>query len=272
MPFTTKEIVRKHILEHHIGSTIVTGEAVRLMATDACRLANRPILPQSETIKAREQDGPESETISFGSGDTVSLAGAQIMTESVVVAGDGSLGRVYAEHVDYHIDYAPGTIRRLSGGAIPAGSAVVVWYVPYRVYQRGIDYDIDYPGGTLRRRSSGAIEAGQWVLADYTAEYGSLDDAAIENAIAEADEQVAAFIDEQYRNSTEKALVAAETYLAVAIVCRIKAMEAMSGAVAAASGDARSWIAVAEMYRKEAFGLMAPYGKAIGVLKAPGKA
>ena len=81
-----------------------------------------------------------------------------------------------------------------------------------------------------------------------------------------------AFIDEQYRNSSEKALVAAETYLAVAIICRIRAMELMAGSGVSGSGDTRSWIAVAEMYRKEAFGMMARYARPVGAFKAPGKA
>jgi hypothetical protein len=272
MPFTTKEIVRKHVLEHHIGSNVVTNESICMTAADPNHLQGRPILPQSETVKAREQNEPTGEAVSFAQGDMAPLTHAQLVLESVVVASDTSLGRVYVEHIDYHVDYEQGTIRRLSAGAIPSGAVVTAWYIPYRIYQRGVDYDIDYQDGTLRRRSSGAIEAGQQVLADYTAEYGNLDDAAIDNAITEANEQVVAFIDEQYRNSSEKALVAAETYLAVAIICRIKSMELMSGAGGPGSGDARSWIAVAEMYRKEAFGLMARFAKSVGAFKSPGTA
>jgi hypothetical protein len=275
MPFTTKEIVRQHVLEHHIGSSIVTGESVRLIGADSCPLANRPVLALSEAVKAREQSEPVCESVSFAQSEMASLTQSQLVPDSVVVASDSSLGRVFAEHVDYHVDYQQGTIRRLSSGTISPGATVTAWYIPYRIYLRGVDYDIDYPDGTIRRRSSGAIEAGQWVLVDYTVECGSINDAAIENAIAEAEEQILAFIDEAHRNSTDRALVAAATYLAVAIVCRIKAMEMMSGVGAvgsAGTNDSRSWIAVAEMYRKEAFGLMGRFAKEIGAFKAPEKA
>jgi len=272
MAFTTKEIIKKHVLEHHIGSSLMVNEGIRLTGVDSCHLQNKPILAQSEAVKAKEQNEPIREDIDFSQGDTITLVNKQLVPDSVVVANNSSLGRIYVENIDYHIEYGAGTIRRLASGGIAPGASATVWYAPYRIYQRGVDYDIDYQDGTLRRRSSGAIEAGQWVVVDYTAEFGSIDDGAIENAISEADEQVMAFIDESYRNCTERALVAAETYLAIAIICRIKAMEMMSKATTADSSDARSWIAIAEMYRKESFNLMGRFAASVGAFKSPERA
>jgi hypothetical protein len=273
MPFTTNEIVKKHILDHHIGSAIVSNEAAQIAASDPTQLRQQMILASSETVKAKEQNIPIRETITFSSGDEVQLGHPKLIPDSIIVASDSSLGIVYVENIDYHIDYNLGTARRLTVSAIPANSEIVIWYQFYRVYQRGIDYDIDYQAGTIRRRSSGAIEAGQWVLIDYTSEYGSLDDASIDNAIAEANEQIISFIEESYRESSDRGLVMAETYLSVSIICRIKAMESLSPVRAKASGnDAQSWAAISEMYSKEAFNILSRFAGQVSTFKSPSKA
>jgi hypothetical protein len=275
MPFTTKDLVKQHILDHHIGSTIVAGEAIQLSASGTYQLEKRMLLQASETVKAREQNSPVQQSVLFTGDESVSLPNAKLVPESVVVASDSSLGHIYIENVDYQVDYDIGSIRRLQAGSIPADGAIIIWYLYYRVYQKGIDYDIDYQSGTIRRRTSGAIEPGQWVLVDYTAEYGSLDDGAIDNAITEANEQVASFIDEIYRDSTDRALVTAETYLAVSIICRIRAMESISPAKSrstSGAADAQSWAAISDMYRKEAYNILSRYAGSLGSFRSPTKA
>jgi hypothetical protein len=273
MPFTTAEIVKKHILDHHIGSTIVSNEAVQLPVSGPVQLQKQMILASSETVKAKEQNTPTRESVSFAAGDEINLVHSKLISDSVIVASDTSLRQVYVENVDYHIDYDLGTIRRVPAGVIAAGAEVIVWYLFYRVYQRGVDYDIDYQQGTLTRRNSGAIEAGQWILVDYTTEYGSLDDSAIENAITEADREVLSFIDEAYSESSDRALVTAETYLAVSIICRIRGMEAISPSRGKTSGsDARSWAAISEMYCKETYNILARFAGPINSFNSPSKA
>jgi len=275
MPFTTKEIVKQHILDHHIGSTNISGEALQLTGTEFSQLEKRMILQSSETVKAKEHNSPVQEDIAFSGDEAVGLSHSKLMPESVVVASDSSLGYIYTENLDYQIDYDIGSIRRISAGSIPENANVVVWYLYYRIYQRGVDYDIDYQKGAIKRRLSGAIEAGQWIFMDYTAEYGSLDDGAIDNAIAEAGEQVSSFIDETYRDSADRALVTAETYLAVSIICRIRAMESISPSKArstSAAGEAQSWTAISDMYRKEGYNILSRYAGAIGSFKSPSRA
>ena len=274
MSFTTKELVKKHILEHHIGSKIIYDEAVQLLANDISNLQNCVILASTESIKAKEQNEPTLENISFADGDSIILSHPKLIPDSVVVSNDSSLGRIYIENVDYGIDYSTGQIRRIASGSIPAGGNVVIWFLYYRIYQRGIDYDIDYQRGTLRRRTSGDIESGQWVLVDYTTEYGNIDDEAIENAIVEANQQLVTFIDDVYRDSSDRSLVTAETYLAISIVCRIRAMESISPSRGAdtKSSDAMSWRALSDMYRREAYDILARFAGVLGSFKSPSKA
>jgi hypothetical protein len=270
MPFTTNEIVKKHILDHHIGSTIVQNEPLQFSATEPAQLQKRMILASSETVKAKEQNIPTREELDFAGGDEVFFGHQKLIPDSVVVASDSSLGRVFVENIDYHIDYSRGTIRRLQSGGIMPEPQVVVWYLFYRAYQRGVDYDIDYQSGTLKRRSAGDIEINQWMLIDYVAEYGSLDDDAIDNAITEANSQILSFIDEAYRESADHGLVIAETYLAVSIIGRIRAMESISPSRGKTSGsDADSWSAISEMYRKEAFNILSRFAAQINSFNSP---
>jgi hypothetical protein len=273
MSFTTKEIVKKHILDHHLGSTNVENEAVRLLGTEWLQLQKHIILEGSEKIKGKEQLEPNREDISFSSADTQGLSHAELIQDTVVTASDSSLGIIFVENVDYHIDYDTGEITRLAGGSIPQGASVTIWYLYYRVYEKGIDYDLDYSRGRIRRISSGAIESNQMILADYMAEYGALDDDAIVNAISEANSRIIDFIDSVHHDSNDKLLVTAETYLAVSIICGIRAMEAISPSKGKTeSADAMSWTALADMYKKEAYNILSRYAGPGNNLNSPSKA
>lgn len=274
MSFTTKAIVKKHILDHHLGSTLIENEPVRLTGNDSVSLQRRMILKDSEKVKGKEQIEPVEEIVSFSGSDTFGLSHSELMLDTVVVAGDSSLGTVYLENIDYSIDYDAGEIQRIDSGSLAAGAGVVIWYLYYRIYQRGVDYDIDYMKGTLRRRSSGDIESGQRVLVDYTAEYGGLDDEAIDNAITESHEQVLSYIDNAHSDSADRSLVSGETYLTVSIICRIRAMEAVSPARGGATNavEAKSWSALSDTYKKEAYAILSRYTGIVGSFKSPSKA
>ena len=274
MPFTTRDIVRKHILEHHLGSSSIENEPVQLTGNDWIGLQRRMVLKDSERVKGKERLQPTEEAVDFTSSDTFDLSHSELIPDTVVLAADSSLGTIYVENVDYSIDYDSGTLSRIDSGSIAQGLSAVIWYLYFRVYQRGVDYDFDYPKGEIRRRSSGAIESGQRVLIDYTSEAGGLDDDAVENAITEANEQVISYIDSSYKNSADRSLVTAETYLAVSIICRIRAMEAVSpsGADKTKAAEAQSWAALSDMYRKDAYAILYRFAGAVGSLKPPSKA
>ncbi len=273
MPFTTREIVKKHILDHHIGSSGTENERIQLIGTDNVGLSGRMIVSGSEKIKGKEQSEPFRENVSFSGSDGYNLSHSELIPDSVAAASDSSLSVIYTENIDYHIDYDSGEIRRIPSGSIESGAGITVWYLYFRLYQRGVDYDMDYQRGTIRRRSSGSIESGQWLFADYIVEHGGLDDDTIDNAISEANDQILAFIDESYHDSNDKSLTAAETYLAVSILGRIKGMEALSPSAGSSGNvDARSWAAVSDMYKKEAYNLMSRFAAPSGKLKSPSKA
>jgi len=267
MSFTTIEIVKKHIVENRIAVSQIDSEPVKLTAGSKAQLRYPPVTSGSEKVKAKEQVKPDYQSVVFSSGDQVSLEKSELIRDSVVVASDSSLGSIYKENLDYTVDYDNGILTRISSGNIPLGVTVSVWYMPYRIYTRGTDYSIDYNKGEISRISSGDIEAGQWVYVDYISEYAVIDEEVIKNAISEANEHVLNFIDSIYSSSTDSSLVVAETYLTVSIICRIKALQAVSSG--SKSLISSSWSVVADQYKRDAYLLLGKFAGSLGGLNAP---
>ncbi len=274
MGFSNIDLVKKHILEHELGTVGKENVACRLVGEVPFQLPHVLILSGSEKVKAKEQNTPVCEMVSFDSSDTVQLSNQELIPDTVVVASDSSLGEIYAENVDYCIQYDEGKITRIQGGSIPQASSVAVWYFYFRVYIRDTDYQIDYTKGQIKRLSSGDIKDGQWIMADYTVEFALLSDEVIENAIREANDQILQMIDSAYANSTDQSLITAETYLAVSLLCNIKAMEAMTqNATSGSGGQAHSislaWAKMSEVYRQQALELLRRFKKDPGGLCSP---
>jgi len=274
MAFTNIDLVKKHILEHELGTVNKENVACRLEGEKPFQLPHVLLLTGSEKVKAKEQNIPTQETISFASSDTVQLAHQELIFNTVVVANDSSLGEIYVENVDYSIDYHEGRIIRIPSGSIPPSSSAVIWYLYFRIYTKDTDYEIDYAKGQMKRLSSGDIEDGQWVLVDYTVEFALLSDEVIKNATKEANDQILKFIDSSYANSADQSLVTAETYLAVSVLCNIKAMEAMTQNVSAGTGwQAHSlslaWSKMSNIYRERAYDLLKGFKKDPGGLCSP---
>jgi hypothetical protein len=274
MSFTNIDLVKKHIGEQELGSVSKKNAACQLTGETYFQLPHIMLQTDSEKVKAKEQNVPIQETVSFSSSDTMLLSHQELIPDTVVVANDSSLGEIYAENIDYTIDYENGKITRIPSGAIPAAVSVVIWYFYYRVYSKDIDYQIDYAKGQIRRISSGEIEDGQWVLVDYTVEYSLINDEVIENAIKEANDQILQYIDATYSNSTDQALVTAETYLAVSILTNIKAMEAINQPVGTGSfGQAHSislaWAKMSGVYQGQAYEMLKQFRKDPGAFCSP---
>jgi len=274
MGFTNTDLVKKHILEHELGTVGKENIACRLEGEAPFQLPHMLLVAGSEKVKAKEGNIPVSETASFASSETAQLAHQEVIPDTVVVAKDSSLGQIYAENLDYSIQYDDGRLSRIPDGSIPEGSSVVIWYLHFRVYTANTDYQVDYGKGQIRRLNSGDIEDGQWVLVDYSVEFALLSDEVVENAVREANQQVLHYIDSSYANSTDQSLVTAETYLAVSVLCNIKAMEAMTQNLASGTGwQAHSislaWSKMSGVYRSQAYELLDKFRKDPGGLCSP---
>jgi len=234
-----------------------------LTGSSPLKLPDSNIQVASEKVKGKEIMSPVQENVSFSTGDTIQLLHSELILDTVVVASDSSLGKVFVENIDYSIDYDNGRVTRISSGSITEGSSVVVFYLYFRVYQKDADYKMDYQKGELTRMASGAIEDDQWVLLDYKVEYGFLNDDTIAQAIKEANERILKFIDPSFYESEDQGLVTAETYLSVSILCNIKAVESLNLKLSPYNSQlvSGSWNRMAEVYSKQAYLILSDFAK-----------
>jgi len=270
MSFTTVEIVKKHLMENHLVISQIDSEATKINADSTASLRYPPVSQQSEKVKAKENIKPDYKKILVPQDSQIVLDKSELIRDSVVVASDSSLGTIYKENLDYTVDYDNGVVTRITSGNIPLGSYVSIWYMPYRVYSRGVDYSIDYTKGEIKRLSAGDIEPGQWLYIDYESEHAFIEDETIVNAINEANEQVLNFIDTVYSSSTDRSLVVAETYLTVAIICRIKALWAVSSGLK--NFVSSTWSALADQYKRDAYLFLEKFVGTLTEFKTPRKA
>ena len=265
MPFTNSEIVRRHLVE-----TISLRDSYRDVAVEMSGLATVALMHSqlkegSLVVKGKELGAPRATLVTLG--DSPSPLGyTNLIPDSVVVASDTSLGHIYTEHVDYHIDYVQGTILRLDG-EIPTGATVAVWFFAYRVYHRNSDYAVDHGRGTVRRISGSQIEDGQTVFVDYETQSLTLDEGQLDNAVAEADDLLLSLIDESYHDSSNQGLVTAETYLALAVLCRVKAMSALQQPGGTAT--ANHWQELGANYRADGLKIAQRFAPARRQLNSP---
>ena len=273
MPFTNVDLVKKHILQHQVGLTERENVLIKLSSSSPAQLPDRSLVANSEKVKGKEQIVPVQQSVNFSTGDTVQLPQNELIPETVVVATDSSLGKVFIENVDYHLDYNSGQITRLVSGSITAGSQVVIWYLFFRIYQNGVDYTLDHQKGEITRLVSGAIEEGRWVFVDYEVEFGFFSDDLIANAIVEADGEILSKLDSTYLESTEQNLISGETYQAVSILCNIKSVEALNQNLPGNQAKAlsESWSIMAKTYRRQAEVLLSSYLKPGSSLEVPVK-
>lgn len=267
MPFTNSEIVRHHLIETMSLRDSYRDVAVEMSGLAAIALMHSQLKEGSLVVKGKELGAPYATLVTLG--DSPSPLGfANLIPDSVVVASDSSLGRIYAEHVDYHIDYLQGTVRRLEG-EIPVGGTVAVWFFAYRVYQRNSDYAVDHVRGTIRRITGSQIEDGQTVFVDYETQSLALDERQLDNAVAEADDLLLSLIDDSYRDSSNQGLVTAETYLALAVLCRVKAMAALQQP--GGSATANHWQELGANYSADGLKIAKRFAPANGQLNSPAR-
>ncbi len=267
MGLTSTAQVRQHLNRVNAGDGEVRNWPVRLISDGYIYLPHSQMKAESETVKAIENDVPVVEIITLES-SSVSFSQSALVSGSVVCSANSSLSQIFQENADFSVDYFQGTITRIEGGAIVSGSSVTVWYQYYRVYQRGIDYQIDYDRGRVKRLAGGAIEDNQEVLIDYGLGGTHFPDEEIEQAIVEAESEIALLIHPQYRESADPALQTAATALTLSILFRDAAGMTNSG-TARPDQLSRSWMELSESYRNTARRLLVWFGRQAPQLKAP---
>ncbi len=260
MSYTNIELIRKHLRENVVAAGQVRDFRAAFVQ-ETVQLPNAGLKPDSEIVKCIASLSPSKEIVTFTT-DIVSLAPDNLVPESIVVASDSSLSIVYTENIDFVSSPGTGSIKRIAGGTILPGQTVTAWYVPYRIFAKNVDYTISYQNGTMVREGTGAIEPGQTVLVDYEVSSFDFSDEILDNAILEASALLSSKVDPSLESDGAAILTIGETYLALSILCRVRAMDVLASNLiprTSASSISDHFLDIADRYRQDSDDLLRPY-------------
>lgn len=219
MAYASSDQVRQVLASESPLADAVTDQPIILTGTGFIKFFGGPVLEGSVRVKAVQQTRQTRIGVTFVS-DVVTLTNVPLVSGSLVIASDSSLGVIYLENSDYTIDYPAAQVTRRAGSAVAEGQGVAVWYLPYHVYDATDDYELNLTAGEIRRVNGGAIGSGQMVYLDYRPQQPRLTDLMIEAAVHEANALVEREVDPAREFGTDPVLAAAATSLAIEIVCR----------------------------------------------------
>lgn len=271
MAYTNIELVRKHLQESVRTEGKVENHRVILSGVETVVFPHAGLIAGSERVKGKEQIAPARESVVLYD-EPKSLSKSALLPDSVVAAKDSSLTEIYAENVDFVVDYASGTITRMADGNIESGQSVTLWYYYFTLYSKDEDYLISYQNGEVTRLEDGNIADGQIVWIDYEIESGLFADDVITNAIIEASTQLEDRIDSNVVDDATSVLTIAETYLTVSILTQIRALEIIQSSALSASsraGLSSQLLEISNRYRQEYDDIIKPFLKTGSRLSGP---
>jgi hypothetical protein len=271
MAYTNIELVRKHLQESVRSEGEVENHRIKFDGVEAVVLPHAGLIASSERVKGKEQVVPVMESVVLYD-ESKSLNESALLPDSVVAAKDGSLTEIYAENVDFVVDYSSGTITRIADGNIESGQSVAVWYYYFTLYSKDEDYLISYQNGEVTRQEDSNIADGQIVWIDYEIESGLFADDVITNAIIEASTQLDDRIDSSAVDDATSVLTIAETYLTVSILTQIRALEIIQSSALSASsrgGLSLQLLEISNRYRHEYDDIIKPFLKTGSRLSGP---
>lgn len=246
MSYVSNEQVRLHLVDNHPVADAVYNQPVVFDGSDWIRIFGGGIEPSSVVVKGIRSRALTRTTVTM-SATPQSIGAAHPAPGSIVVASDSSLGTVYAENVDYTVNYNRGEIVIRIGGCLSDGQTVTLWYSAFEPYERDTDYQLDSASGAVRRVGSGRIADGESALVDYRPVHVNFSDAIVGTAVSEANAVIERLVDPQREFGADPSLSLAALYRALAVVCRTAASRSLSGGN---GGDrtATAWLKLADDY------------------------
>lgn len=248
MLYTSVEKVKQHLISIFPVEERVLDQAVVMKGSDFITFIGGAVEEPTLKVKSVQSNALKKVNVTLGVTKTV-LPDDLLISGTVVVAGNSSLGTIYTENIDYIIDYAAGVLTRKSGGALVSGQAVLIWYGYYITYTSDSDYIVDATAGRIRRTANGDIAEGETVFLDYTPIIQGHNDLVIQNAVDEANNLIEKTIDPSQQFGIEPLLQIAATYRAVEIVSRASAARELSSQ----RGEynvSLAWIRLADEYAR----------------------
>jgi hypothetical protein len=266
MPYTTIEQVRSHLVTNAPLSRRVYDQAVLIDSNDPIPFFDGSIAAGTFVVKGIRTHTHVLQNATVA--PSVGFSGSPVVPGSVVAANDSSLGLIYAESVDYVIDYAAGKLTPISTGSLVSGAGLTIWYLPYTVYVDVSDYHANLERGEIRRSTSGDIAIGETVFFDYSPVHLSIADSMALAAVTTANGLVERAVDPAGQFEADPMLGLAATYKALEILCRAAAARDLSF-VPGQDRSARAWMQLAADYAARADSLLASFRPPIAPLAAP---
>ena len=262
MSFTNPTLIRTHLLTSTFPEQVIRNYSVTFDEQSQITLPHHSLVTDSDVVKLDSHMAPVlDDTATVKAEDWVDLTHTQLVPGTVLVTLRETLATIYTEEVDYQMDYAGGRIRRLASGTIPDNQPLVLFYAHYSLFTNGSDYEVDYPSGIITRVTEGAIPDGASVFVDYAVAAGAVEDDLITQAIVEAEDIVVRLLAPEYNSSsTDQGLKTGATKLALSIICRALAIEALSRRTTTdIPGRAKEWQQLSRSYEEQAWSTLAPF-------------
>jgi len=249
MSYTNLELVNRHINFEDFDSGFRKDYPLVFENTDWVELPGRALSENSVKVKAVFLSSPRYEELILNETE-IDLAYSNLIPNTVVIASDKSLGRIFSEPDDFTVDYANGRLKRTPDSDIAGGNSVSIWYGFFHAYVEDSDFEVDYGNGRIRLLDTGSMSIGQNLFVDYAVSSTQFNDEIISRAVDEADSIIKSEIDDESDFGADPALETAATYLAVSIVCRMAAATDLKRTASSRYSSA-PWISLSESYRAD---------------------
>ncbi|MCB2198538.1 hypothetical protein KQI63_03985 [bacterium] len=262
MSWTEPDTIRVHLQALSIDALTVRFLPVQIQGSGAVQLPHASLASgqvKLYRIEATYPTGPVEVTLS-GSG-WVSLGLGPLHPKSVVLAKGWTLEDRYLEGIDYAVDEAAGSVKRLDGGTISPGATVKVWCLPLVELTEATDFEVDYTAGTIKRLPAGVLPDPTWVLVSYSTTAVGASDELIGQAISEAEAKILDRLKEGYdETSTDSGLGIGTTELTLSLLCDDMALRALA-AVGDVSADdrARRFLDLSRRYEERAISTLSKF-------------
>jgi len=270
MSYTNLDLIRHHLVAAFPTQARIYDQPLVFESDDYLSFYGAAVEASSLLVKSIQSHQPSRSVLTLN-GTSTDLATSPLVPGSVVVASDGSLGRVYMENVDYSIEYAQAKMTIKSNGSLAVGQTVVAWFQTYALYSHNSDYRLNADGGEIKRLAGGDIVVGETVYLDYSPVWQAYNEDVLNAAVVEANGLIEREVDPEGQFGADPTLQAAATYRALEIVCRTSAVRAL----AAGRGEDRTalaWMKLADVFETRSDHLLAAFRPRLGGLNPPARA
>ncbi|MDK9700555.1 MAG: hypothetical protein OEM52_10465 [bacterium] len=261
MAWTTVENVRLHLIGPVSPVRTIRNEWAMISSESNATVSVLPIRVDSVRVKGILQAIPAIRAVTLDGEGWTQFTSEQVIPGSVAVFDGEYLHNMFAEGIDFIIDYENGRIRREAGSQINSGSTVTVFYGNFQVFETGVDYDIEYGSGRIIWLSGSRIPDPYFIAIDYDVSDSGATDELLSQSILEAEAKITARLTPPYTaQSTHALLTVGSTELSCAVAAQALASKPLGMSRDTASDDrTKRWMELATKFEADAWKTLEPF-------------